>query len=417
MEENPMYTDAKNSFISYFSMFAHRDEPFPMEIQNMMTWICISTWSNFTEKPQLHTILDEFSSLHRWYQELLLKSSEKRNQSDDSKQLFEVLMAKPNVIAAVGDLNVMIQGEMTALTSMSDQAIILQNAHTHYSEIVARLGVAERVYNRVKEHVSFHDDEYAQFKGTYEPMLHELAQAKQQLALVGTKFAHIHPLGAGKQAYVGAFQIFQLELNKSFEFFRSQIGTPSHENDLYVKYCAGFNEFRSRKVTFVESAENYKLLNSRLPIQVPPAAAPSSPASVPSSPVAAQQVPSSPVAAQQVPSSPVAAHSAVSIARPSPASSSPASSRSSSSSSSSDSTLSLGSVEVSSDQVRTPATPTTPLDLGPFSASVSVRPPGGGKKKTRSNHKRSAHKHKRSAHKHKRSAHKHKRSARKHKKL
>jgi len=390
-------------------MFAHRDEPFPMEIQNMMTWICISTWSNFfTEQPHLHTILAAFSSLHVWYQELL-KSSEKRNQSDDSKQLFEALMAKPNVIAAVGELNVMIQGEMTALTSMSDQAISLQKAHTHYSEIVARLGVAERVYNRVKEHVSFHDDEYAQFKGTYEPILHELAQAKQQLALVGTNFAHIHPLGAGKQAYVGAFQIFQLELNNSFEFFRSQIGTPSHENNLYMKYCAEFNEFRSRKVSFVESAENYKLLNSRFLIQVPPAAVPSSPASVPSSPVAAQQVPSSPVAAQQVPSStPVAA--------------SPISGSGSPQSSSSSSQSSLGDVAGSASPASTGSSgASTPLAGSPSSPGVSIAPLGGSKKKTRSNHKRSTHKHKRSTHKrstHKRSTHKrsaHKRSAHKHK--
>ena len=407
------YDDAKNSFIIYFSMFAHRDEPVPTEIQqNMMTWICISTWSNFfTDQPHLHTILAEFSSLHRWYQGELRKSSEKRNESDDSKLLFETLMAKPNVIAAVRELNAMIQGEMTALTSMSDQAIALQKTHTQYSEIVARLGVAERVYKKVMEQVSFSDDESEQFKGTYEPMLHELAQAKQQLALAETNYAHIHPLGAGKQAYVGAFQIFQLELNKSFEFFRSQIGTPSLENNFYKTYCNDFNEVRSINVSFVESAGNYKLLNSRFQIQVPPAAAqqvPSSPASVQSSPVAAQQVPSSPVAAQQVPSSTPVAASPIS------GSGSPQSSSSSS--------PSLGSVAADSvlsyqsdDVVATP--------LG---SSVSVpRNSGGSKKKTRSNHKRSAHKrsahkhkrsaHKRSAHKHKRSAHK--RSAHKHKKL
>jgi hypothetical protein len=404
MAENPIYTDAKNNFILYFSMFAHRNEPFPMEIQNMMTWICISTWSNFyTEQTNLHTILAEFISLHRWYQELLLKPGPKRNQSDDSKLLFYTLMAKPNVIAAVGELNLMMQGEMTTLTSMSDQAITLQKAHTHYSEIVARLGVAERVYDKVIGAVSFHQDEYAQFKETYQPMLDELAQAKQQLALVGTNFAHIHPLGAGKQAYVGAFHIFQLELNNSFEFFRSDVGTPSHDNSLYIKYCNEFNEVRSRTVSFADCAENYKLLNSRFPIQVPPAAAqlPLAPQTQPPSPHAS--VSPSPSRAPSASGSPSAAGSQVGPAGSVSIAPSRASSSSSRSSLSADSTSSLGSLVanlVSSDQSDVVATP-----LG--TSSVSVPHHSGGKKKTRSNHKRSAHKHKRSAHK--RSAHKHKR--------
>lgn len=404
MEENPIYTDAKNNFILYFSMFAHRNEPFPMEIQNMMTWICISTWSNFyIQHPHLHTILAEFIALHRLYQDLLLKPGPIRNQSDDSKELFYTLMRKQNVIDAVGQLNLMIQGEMTALTSMGEQAIALQNAHTHNSEIVARLEVAERVYNRVTGAVSFHEDEYAQFKETYQPMLDELAQAKQQLALVETNFAHIHQLGAGKQAYVGAFHIFQLELNNSFEFFRSDAGTTSRDNRLYVDYCHAFNVVRSRTASFADCAENYKLLNSKLPIQVPPAAAQlplaPQPQNQPPSPQAISGSP--PAQAGSQPQTPVAAVSG--SASPSPTAST------------SSSTSSLGEVarSGSSGSPSLSSTPSTPLAYG---LSVSVPPPGGSKKKTRSNHKRSTHK--RSTHKHKRSTHKrsaHKRSAHKHK--
>jgi hypothetical protein len=412
IDANPIYTYAKNNFILYFSMFAHRNEPFPMEIQNMMTWICISTWSNFyAEHPHLHTILAEFIGLHKWYQDLLLKPGPIRNQSDDSKILFYTLMSKQNVIDAVGQLNLMMEGEMTALTSVGEQAIALQKAHTHYSEIVARLEVAERVYAKVTGTVSFHEDEYVQFKETYQPMLDELAQAKQQLAFVGTNFAHIHPLGAGKQAYVGAFHIFQLELNNSFEFFRSDVGTPSHDNSLYIKYCHEFNAVRSRTASFADCAENYKLLNSRFPIQVPPAAAqlPLAPQNQPPSPQAISGSP--PAQAGSQPQTPVAA-ALSGLANP--ASPSPTSSTSSSTSSTSslgkvalspDSSGSLSSSSSSSDEP-------TPLAYG-SNFSVSVPRPGGSKKKTRSNHKRSTHKHKRSTHKHKRSAHKHKRSAHK----
>jgi hypothetical protein len=441
------YDAAKDRFIMYLGLFANN----PLSAQmtdaniNVVSWACISTWSNFQqEHVDLHIIWNAWQAQDFGHQRLL--TSTERNQSNDAVEMFKALMANPDVMAAVGRLNQWLEQAHIEFASMSEELKGLFALINALPAIIERLSLPVRVHERTLA-LPLPEDERTYTTELLGPLNKQLQAATAELQRAQNKFATDHPAYLERLAYVNSFPKFQQELSRSFAFFRSD-AAPSVANELFVGYCGRYNVIRARQQPMVACVEEYNALNDYMEWYILSRkgqtdldfdnwrALKLSGNPLPQIVVAATASPELQAAAQNANSA--AAASSVALVRasvsPSPsrapsAAVSPVSGLANSASiapsrtSSASSRSSLGSVaaSVSSDQQDVVATP-----LGTFASSVSVPRSGGGKKKTRSNHKRSAHKHKRSAHKrsaHKRSAHKrsaHKRSAHKrsaHKKL
>jgi len=453
---NP-YNEVKGRFIGYLSLFAIHPDSKQMTTDQFqqLCWTCLSTWSCFaTLSTELHSLLDLWQAQDAWHQGQV--ANPQYDQSRDVSEMFANFFQAANATGAFDRLNSKIAEDTRAHSSMEADLKALNEALAVLPAPMDSLSQQAEAFRIALESPKLSDEHRAYFNFFRAQVQAELQAAETNHQQITAMIAQRYPTYMAKFAGISSLHKFGNELMRSFSFFRTDNGAPSKTNAMYQDYIARYNAIREQPVGLNELSgcvNQYNVLNdyaewsillmkgqtdafevwrsqklsgqTPTPIVVAGDVSPSVRTVVEAANTAMNASGNADVAAAIASISPspsrapsasgspqttpvAAAHSAMSIARPS---------LSSSSRSSSSSESSLGSVAASvssarSDDVATP--------LGPFTASVP--PHGGGKKKTRSNHKRSAHKHKRSAHKHKRSAHKHKRSAHKrsahkHKKL
>lgn len=427
------YKEVKGRFIKYLSLFATQPESqqmTPAQIQQLC-WTCLSTWSCFAIlSPELHSLLDLWQAQDAWHQGHVATNPQ-YDESRDVSTMFENFFQAANSTGAFDRLNGKLAEDTRAYSSMDADLKALNATLVGLPATIDRLSQQANAFRLSLESPQLTDEQRAFLNSFLAPLQAELQAAETNHQQITAMIALHYPTYMAKFALITSLPKFQNELSRSFSFFRTD-AAPSKTNAMYQDYIAMYNAIREQPVGLNELSgcvNNYNTLNDQMewsilsskgqtdafevwrsqklsgntpPPQIVVArdVSPSVRAVVEAANTAAVASGNAQVAAA------IASISPSPSRQPSPASSassSPASSSSQSVSvapSRSGSVSSLGSVATSLGQNTVPSVPSTPL--GTFASSLPR--PNGGKKKTRSNHKRSAHKHKRSAHK--RSAHK-----------
>jgi hypothetical protein len=347
--------------------------------------------------------------------------------------MFANFFQAANATGAFDRLNGKIAEDTSAYKSMNADLKALNATLVGLPATIDRLSQQANAFRLSLESPQLADEQRVFLNSFLAPLQAELQAAEMNQQHITAMIAQRYPTYMAKFAGISSLHTFGNELMRSFSFFRTDIvvpqtvfRAPSQTNAMYQDYIARYNAIREQPVGFDELSgcvNQYNALNDFAEWSIL-----SSKGQTDTFVVAGNVSQSVRTVVEAANTAAVASGNAqvaaaiasISPSRASSASGLPVSPAGSESIAPSLSPSSLGSVaadsvsSVSSHQSSVPSTP-----LGPSSQSVP-RPFGGGKKKTRSNHKRSAHK--RSAHKHKRSAHKHKRSAHKrsahkHKKL
>jgi hypothetical protein len=445
------YKEVKGRFIGYLSLFATQPESqqmTPAQIQQLC-WTCLSTWSCFaTLSPELHSLLDLWQAQDAWHQGQVATNPQ-YDQSSDVSTMFANFFQAANATGAFDRLNGKIAEDTSAYKSMNADLKALNATLVGLPATIDRLSQQANAFRLSLESPQLADEQRVFLNSFLAPLQAELQAAEMNQQHITAMIAQRYPTYMAKFAGISSLHTFGNELMRSFSFFRTDIvvpqtvfRAPSQTNAMYQDYIARYNAIREQPVGFDELSgcvNQYNALNDFAEWSILSSKGQTDTFEVWRSQKLSGQTPTPIVVAGNVSQSVrtvveaantaavasgnaqvAAAIASISPSRASSASGLPVSPAGSESIAPSLSPSSLGSVaadsvsSVSSHQSSVPSTP-----LGPSSQSVP-RPFGGGKKKTRSNHKRSAHK--RSAHKHKRSAHKHKRSAHKrsahkHKKL